>query len=99
MAGRALLVHAHACIITAEGHVRTTIELKDESRAKLLEIAARRGEKGFSRLIDEAVEQYLRTQEADRARRTAALALRGSLGEGDVEQLRTATGAIREEWR
>lgn len=79
--------------------MRTTIELKDESRAKLLEIAARRGEKGFSRLIDEAVEQYLRTQEADLVRRSAALALRGSLAEGDVEQLRSATGALREDWR
>jgi tRNA(fMet)-specific endonuclease VapC len=50
--------------------MRTTIELKDESRAKLLAIAARRGEKGFSRLIDEAVEQYVPARRGGR-RRTA----------------------------
>ena len=41
--------------------MRTTIELKDESRARLLDMAARRGEKGFSTIIGEAVDLYLRT--------------------------------------
>jgi predicted transcriptional regulator len=89
-------MHVH---FGSEGDVRTTIELKDESRAKLLEIAARRGEKGFSHLIDEAVEQYLRTQEADQTRRAAALALRGSLADDGVDELRNVVASIREEWR
>jgi hypothetical protein len=79
--------------------MRTTIELKDESRAKLLEIAARRGEKGFSRLIDEAVDLYLRTAAADEERRQKALLLRGCLGNKDAAQLRAATAAMRESWR
>lgn len=36
------------------GAMRTTIEIKPEHRAKLLELAARRGAKGFSELVDEA---------------------------------------------
>ena len=39
--------------------MRTTIELKPEHRAALLELAARRGEKGFSSLIADAIEAYL----------------------------------------
>lgn len=36
------------CICMHDGGVRTTLDLKPEHRAKLLEPAARRGEKGFS---------------------------------------------------
>jgi len=79
--------------------VRTTIELKDEARAKLLEIAGRRGEKGFSRIIGEAVEIYLRTEQADEARRRAALTLRGALGGAQAERLRRAAAGLRESWR
>jgi len=79
--------------------MRTTIELKNESRARLLEIAARRGEKGFSGLVNEAVEQYLETAAADRERRRAALSLRGRLGDEDAQALRAATTVLRESWR
>ena len=79
--------------------MRTTIELKNESRARLLEVAATRGEKGFSRLINEAVDLYLKTVAADRERRRAALSLRGRLGNEEARALRTATAALRESWR
>ena len=79
--------------------MRTAILLKDDSRAKLLEIAARRGEKGFSRLIDEAVDLYLKTQEADEARRQAAIALRGALDDRDADALRAEAAALRSSWR
>jgi hypothetical protein len=79
--------------------MRTTIELKDASRARLLELAARRGQKGFSALIDEAVDMYLLAADADEARRRAALALRGRLGATQADRLRRATAALRESWR
>ena len=79
--------------------MRTTIELRDDLRARLLEMAARRGEKGFSSLVAEAVEQYLKAQlELDEAR-DAALEARGSLGRKEAEGLRAATSRIRAEWR
>jgi hypothetical protein len=79
--------------------MRTTIELKDESRARLLEMAARRGEKGFSVIIDEALDLYLRAAEAGEGRRRAALALRGCLGAGEADRLRSAASALRGSWR
>ena len=77
----------------------TTIELQDEHRAKLLELAARRGEKGFSDVVADAIESYLETLASDEAKRQVALGLRGALGEEDAAQLRGATRALRDSWR
>ena len=79
--------------------MRTTIELKDEHRAKLLELAARRGEKGFSEVLAEAIEIYLEALSRDEESRKAALRLRGSLSEAEAEELRQATRSLRESWR
>jgi len=79
--------------------VRTTIELKDEHRARLLELAARRGEKGFSSVVAEALERHLRHLEALDEARARALRLRGALTQTDAEHLRRHTSEIRESWR
>jgi metal-responsive CopG/Arc/MetJ family transcriptional regulator len=55
--------------------VRTTVELTDRQRAALRKLAAERGEKGFSRLVQEAIEHYL---ESGRARREPNLGSRQS---------------------
>lgn len=79
--------------------MRTTIELKNEYRAALLQLAARRGKKGFSELIEEAVEIYLRAKASEDARRAAVLRLRGSLSRTEASALRHATAAVRRDWR
>lgn len=56
------------CMSTSLWAMRTTIELPDEQRAKLLELAARRGEKGFSKLVQEAVAEYLADAAHDEGR-------------------------------
>jgi metal-responsive CopG/Arc/MetJ family transcriptional regulator len=81
------------------GSMRTTIEMKPEHRAKLLELAARRGTKGFSDLVAEAVEAYLRT-EADRAEhKKRAVLLKGALPSKEAQMVRRATEALRRTWR
>jgi predicted transcriptional regulator len=79
--------------------VRTTIELSDEHRARLLALAAERGEKGFSTIIAEAVEHYLRQEATREVARDRALSLRGGLSRRDTDSLRTAVAAWREHWR
>jgi predicted transcriptional regulator len=79
--------------------MRTTIELPDEQRARLLEIAARRGEKGFSTLIQEAVAAYLRSADVSDGRVKKALEAGGSLGDEEADDLRVATRRIRARWR
>jgi metal-responsive CopG/Arc/MetJ family transcriptional regulator len=79
--------------------MRTTIEMKPEHRARLVELAARRGFKGFSELVAEALELYLQA-EADRvAHRTRAALLRGALTAEEAAELRKAADALRTNWR
>jgi hypothetical protein len=79
--------------------MRTTIELKPEHRAKLMELAACRGDKGFSSVIAEAVDAYLAGEEERRKTREKALRLRGALRERDAGELRANVQRIRERWR
>jgi len=37
----------------------TTIDIPDEIRVRLLEIAAKRGDEGISRIVEEALVRYL----------------------------------------
>jgi len=79
--------------------MRTTIEMDPEHRARLLEIAARRGGKGFSGVVAEAIETYLVRQEALRDLQQKALLLEGSLETDEVATLRAETEHLRESWR
>ena len=79
--------------------MRTTIELPDAQRARLLEIAATRGLKGFSLIVQEAIALYLQQVEDRQEARDAALALRGSLGPESAEKIRQSVANLRETWR
>jgi hypothetical protein len=79
--------------------MRTTVELKAEHRSRLLAIAARRGEKGFSNVLAEAVEAYLESQGEWERRRQKALALQGCLKPEEARQLRETAVALRKSWR
>lgn len=79
--------------------MRTTVEMKPEHRSALMALASRRGQKGFSAVLGDAIEIYLR-QEADREkRRKKVLSLRGSLSPAGAGKLRRAARVLREHWR
>ena len=79
--------------------MRTTIEMKPEHRSIMLELAARRGEKGFSSVVAEALEVYIRAQSSRDKSIQNALALKGSISETEAETLSARTRKIRETWR
>jgi predicted transcriptional regulator len=79
--------------------MRTTIEMKPEHRARVLELAAQRGEKGFSTVIAEALELYLETQAGRANAVRSALALKGSMSETEAAALLTQTRKLRANWR
>ncbi len=79
--------------------MRTTIEMKPAHRAKLLEIAAARNEKGFSSVVAEAIELYLRMRASRESALKAAIRTEGSLSAKDAENLRSETLKLRNEWR
>lgn len=79
--------------------MRTTIELSDAHRARLLELAARRREKGFSSLIAEAVAEYLTRHDDLVGARQRALAARGRLTADDAAAMEAASAELRAHWR
>ncbi|MGH8650442.1 MAG: ribbon-helix-helix protein, CopG family [Burkholderiales bacterium] len=85
--------------------MRTTIELTDDQRAKLLALAARRRLRGYSALIREALERYLgegaeqrQVQAGAKAARTARK-IRGSLSETEAERMRRRIDELWRRWR
>jgi hypothetical protein len=79
--------------------MRTTVEITDAQRAGLLELAARRGEKGFSRLVQEAVDRLLADERAGKGRVEAALALEGSMTAEAADELTASVARLRSNWR
>jgi predicted transcriptional regulator len=79
--------------------MRTTIEIKSEHRARLLELAATRGEKGFSNVVNEALDLYLQTQTGRNAAIKKALALKGTMSAAEAKNLESETRKIRDNWR
>lgn len=87
------------CMQVDAGAMRTTIEITDEQRSKLLEAAARRGEKGFSTIIQEALDQYFESESDRRQRVERALAAAGSLSEAAADRLEEHARKLRRSWR
>ena len=79
--------------------MRTTVEIRDDHRAKLLELAGRRGEKGFSRIVEEALDQYFAADEERDERVRRALEAIGSLDEESARRLEESARRIRGTWR
>jgi predicted transcriptional regulator len=79
--------------------MRTTVEIKDEHRSKLLQYAARRGEKGFSRIVGEALDLYFERQKDRQEKVRRALGALGSLSEADARDLRDEANRLRDSWR
>jgi predicted transcriptional regulator len=90
-----MCMHVHVRNIT----MRTTIEMKDEHRARLLELAARRGEKGFSGIVAEAIDKYLNEQGANTKQLQKALLTRGKFSGKEANQFRSKTVVLRQLWR
>ena len=79
--------------------MRTTIEITNKQRAALLAIAAARGIKGFSAVVQEALDSYLADQVRDADSLAAAKAARGSLDPPEADQLADSCAQIRAQWR
>lgn len=78
--------------------MRTTVEIPDRLRAALHASAARRGLRGFSQLVEEALELYFKTL-AERDDEVAeVLALGGSWSDEEAASARSSISSLRTEW-
>ena len=79
--------------------MRTTIEITEAQRGELLKIASSRGEKGFSSVVREAVDLYLKMHASRQDAVRAALGVRGALSDEEGDALREEVSALRRKWR
>ena len=79
--------------------MRTTIELPDSQRARLLALAAERGEKGFSSIVQEALERYFQDQDAKKEAVRRALQVHGTLGDEEADAFERHVQRLRRNWR
>ena len=81
--------------------MRTTVEIRDDQHEALLALAGRRGERGFSRLLQDALDSYLgREEEAIRRKRVEdAIAAFDSFTREEGESLHRHVEELRQRWR
>jgi len=79
--------------------MRTTIEIPADQRAKLIEIATRRGLKGFSKIVQEAIERYLEENLSGNEKVKEALSVLGTLDEEQADSLESSIRELRSKWR
>lgn len=79
--------------------MRTTVELDDEYHARLLTLAAQRGEKGLSHLVNAAVGAYLGAADDYQRKRAVAKSVKGVLTADEADELRRAADTSRSSWR
>lgn len=65
----------------------------------MLVLASRRGEKGFSAVLGEAIESFLQGEIEREKRRKTLLSLGGSLSKKEGDDLRRTVRELRENWR
>lgn len=79
--------------------MRATIELPDHLRAAVMAVAARKGYRGYSRVIVEALEFYLAEKEAKESGLQDLLDLRGSWSSREAASVRSEISRQRKNWK
>ncbi len=79
--------------------MRTTVEITSNQRVELLRLAAQRGLKGFSVLVQEALNKFLDAESGRKDICDEALSYRGVLKGKDADDLQKRTKSIRNKWR
>jgi len=77
--------------------MRTTVEITDDQHRALSAIAQRRGVRGFSVLVQEALDGYLASLHTDEV--DLLLQLEGALSESEAQEMRARVGDVRSTWR
>lgn len=79
--------------------MRATIELPDHLRAAVMAVAAKKGYRGYSRVIVDALEFYFAEREARESGLHDLLGLRGAWSTEEAEEVRERLAEVRANWR
>ena len=78
--------------------MRTTIELSDDLIAALHALAVKKGHRGYSRIMEEAVKHYLLDLEKKEGAWSVLGKMRGSWGAEEADETRKKLEEIRKNW-
>jgi len=79
--------------------MRTTIELSKDLISIIRALAIKKGYRGYSRVVEEALNFYLRENEKREAGRKRILKMRGSWILAEVEGVNKRLEEIRKNWK
>jgi len=79
--------------------MRTTVELPDDLIAALHALAVKKGYRGYSRVMEEAVKNYLRENEKKELSSAVLLKMRGSWNAKEAADTKKRLEEIRKNWR
>ncbi len=79
--------------------MRTTIELTNDHRSCLHSLAARRGLRGYSMLIQEAIDLYIKEMTGKEGKAEHLLKMRGTWNEEEARKFRNRLREIRKNWK
>lgn len=80
--------------------MRTTIELDDKLREALVKRAAERGDKGYSKIIHDALVEYLRLDRDELLRRSVGIGrMKGTISDETAQRLHESVREVRENWQ
>jgi hypothetical protein len=78
--------------------MRTTVEISDRQRGILLSLAAQRGLRGYSEIVQEALDQYIAGQTKELEIKEKVLTMEGSWRQEETEETRSRLLELRERW-
>ena len=79
--------------------MRTTIELSDDHRGALHSLAARRGLRGYSKLIQEAIDFYIKEKAKSGDEVKHLLKMRGTWSREEARRFRKRLQEIKQNWK
>ena len=78
--------------------MRTTIEISDKHRRILLSFAAQKGLRGYSQIIQEALDHYIAHHVQINAKMNNTLKMKGCWKSEDAQETRARLAELRENW-
>ena len=79
--------------------MRTTIEVSDRHRIILLSLSAQRGLRGYSGIIQEALDYYIEHQIRTKDAKRDILKMKGSWETEETKKIKSKLTELRENWK
>lgn len=79
--------------------MRTTIEISDKHRSILLSLAAQRGLRGYSTIIQEALDFYIARETRSANTKMDVLKMKGNWGKSETEEVKHNLAELRKNWQ